>query len=234
MNVVVIGAGQGLGLELVTELAGRGHRVAAGLRRNLVPERIAQLEARKPEQVRHMLCDVTREDQLAAAAEAARGFLGEADAVINCAGILLDRDRKNPLHRVEIEDLRNTLEVNLIGAVAAVKHFYPVLKKDGGASFINVTSEGCDIGSCGAWIPAYALSKCAQTKISGIMNETVKDVRFYSVHPGRMRTVMGRETWNMEAGETARSMCGLLESGEIHRKGTWYMDYAGVDLLGKK
>lgn len=234
MNVVVIGAGQGLGLELVTELAGRGHRVVAGLRRDAVPERIEKLEAEKPEMVRHVLCDVTREDQLAAAAEAARGFLGGADAVVNCAGILLDRDRKNPLHRVEIEDLRQTLEVNLIGAVAAVKHFYPVLKKDGGAAFVTVTSEGCDIGSCGAWIPAYALSKCAETKISGIMNETVKDARFYSVHPGRMRTVMGRETWNMEAGETARSMCDLLESGKIHEKGAWYMDYAGVDLLGKK
>jgi len=66
------------------------------------------------------------------------------------------------------------------------------------------------------------------------MNETVKDVRFYSVHPGRMRTVMGRETWNMEASETARSMCELLESGEIHEKGTWYMDYKGMDMMPKR
>jgi NAD(P)-dependent dehydrogenase (short-subunit alcohol dehydrogenase family) len=140
MKVVVIGAGQGLGLELAMELAARGHRVVAGLRRDEVPEGIARLEAEAPDQVRHVLCDVTREEQLASAAEAARGFLGEADAVVNCAGILLDRDRKNPLHEVDIGDLRMTFEVNLIGAVAAIKSFYPVLKKDGGASFITVTS----------------------------------------------------------------------------------------------
>jgi NAD(P)-dependent dehydrogenase (short-subunit alcohol dehydrogenase family) len=108
------------------------------------------------------------------------------------------------------------------------------LKKDGGASFVTVTSEGCDIGSCGAWIPAYALSKCAETKLSGIMNETVKDARFYSVHPGRMRTVMGRETWNMEASEAAAGMIALLESGDIHRRGTWYMDYKGMDMMEKR
>ena len=231
MKFVVIGAGQGLGLELVVELAGRGHRVVAGLRRSAVPDGIARLEAETPERVRHILCDVTREKQLASAAEAARGFLGEADAVVNCAGILLDRDRRNPLHEVELEDLRETLEVNLIGAVAAIKSFYPVLKKDGGASFVTVTSEGCDIGSCGTWIPAYALSKCAATKVSGIMNETVKDARFYSVHPGRMRTVMGRETWNMEVSEAAEGIRALLESGDIHTRGTWYMDYKGMNMM---
>lgn len=234
MKVVVIGAGQGLGLELVLELAGRGHRVVAGLRRDAVPEGIAKLEAEAPDQVRHVLCDVTSEEQLASAAEVAQGFLGEADAVVNCAGILLDRDRKNPLHEVEIDDLRKTLEVNLIGAVAAIKSFYPVLKKDGGAAFVTVTSEGCDIGNCGSWIPAYALSKCAETKVSGIMNETVKDARFYSVHPGRMRTVMGRETWNMEASEAAEGMIALLESGDIHTRGTWYMDYKGVKMMPEK
>jgi NAD(P)-dependent dehydrogenase (short-subunit alcohol dehydrogenase family) len=233
MRTIVIGAGQGLGLELVQELAGRGHRVVAGLRRDEVPEQIAKLEAEHPERVAHVKCDVTDEGQLSKAADFARGVLGEADVVINCAGILLDRDRKNPLHQMEIEDLRKTFEVNLIGAVAAVKHFYPVMSKDGGASFITVTSEGCDIGNCGTWIPAYALSKCAETKISGIMNETVKDVRFYSVHPGRMRTVMGRETWNMEAADAAKSMCEMLESGEIHRKDTWYMDYKGMDMMPK-
>ncbi len=234
MKVVVIGAGQGLGLELVMQLAARGHRVVAGLRRDEVPEGIARLEADAPDRVRHVLCDVTREDQLAAAAEFSRGLLGEADAVVNCAGILLDRDRKNPLHGMEIDDLRQTLEVNLIGAVAAIKSFYPVLKKDGGASFITVTSEGCDIGNCGAWIPAYALSKCAETKVSGIMNETVKDARFYSVHPGRMRTAMGRETWNMEASEAAEGMIALLESGDIHTRGTWYMDYKGIPMMPEK
>lgn len=231
MRVVVIGAGQGLGLEMVVELAEKGHAVVAGLRRREVPEGIARLAARHPDRVFHTACDVTNEAQLSEAAAFCARALGEADAVVNCAGILLDEDRAKALHQTDIEGLRRTLEVNVIGAAAAVKHFYPVLKKNGGAAFVTITSEGCDIRSCGAWIPAYALSKCAETKISGIMNETVKDARFYSVHPGRMRTVMGRETWNMEASETARSLVGLLERGEIHEKGTWYMDYKGMDMM---
>lgn len=234
MDAVVIGAGQGLGLELVRELAKKGHRVVAGLRRSEVPEEIRRLVEANPGRVWPVRCDVTSEALLSSAAEFARGVLGEADAVINCAGILLDGDRKKPLHETDIEGLRATLEVNVTGAVAAVKHFYPVLKKDGAGAFVTITSEGCDIASCGAWIPAYALSKCAETKISGIMNATVGDARFYSVHPGRMRTAMGRETWNMEAAETARSLVELLGSGEIHRKGAWYIDYKGANLLPKE
>jgi NAD(P)-dependent dehydrogenase (short-subunit alcohol dehydrogenase family) len=231
MDVIVIGADQGLGLELVQELHKRGHRVVAGLRLKDAPESIAQLETKDPDRIFHTQCDVTSEAQLCQAAKVAKRMLQEADAVINCAGVLLDGDRKNPLHQTDLEGLRKTFEVNLIGAVAAVKHFYPVLKKGVQASFVTITSEGCDIGSCGTWIPAYALSKCAETKIAGIMNETVKDARFYSVHPGRMRTVMGRETWNMEASETAKSLVSLLETGEIHNRGTWYMDYKGDSMM---
>lgn len=234
MDVIVIGADQGLGLELVQELNKRGHRVMAGLRRAEAPEAILQLELKDPNHVSHTLCDVTSEAQLCEAASYAKSILREADAVINCAGVLLDDDRKKPLHQTDIEGLRKTFEVNLIGAVAAVKQFYPVLKKGVGSSFITITSEGCDIGNCGTWIPAYVLSKCAETKIAGIMNETVKDVRFYSVHPGRMRTVMGRETWNMEASETARSLVSLLETGDIHNRGTWYMDYNGDSMMPQR
>lgn len=231
MDVIVIGAGQGLGLEMVLELAGRGHRVVAGLRRPEVPEALARLETEVPDRVFHTQCDVTCEAGLAEAAGFSGRVLGGADAVVNCAGVLLDDDRKTPLHQMDIEVLRKTFEVNLIGAVAAIKHFYPLVRKRAGSSFVTITSEGCDIGNCGTWIPAYALSKCAETKISGIMNETVRDIRFYSVHPGRMRTVMGRETWNMEASETAGSLVTLLETGGIHNRGTWYMDYKGMDMM---
>lgn len=231
MDVIVIGAGQGLGLEMVLELTRRGHRVVAGLRRPEAPGALTRLEAEAPDRVFHTHCDVTSEASLAEAAKFSGRVLGGADAVVNCAGILLDEDRETPLHQVDVEVLRKTFEVNLIGAVAAIKHFYPLIRKGVGSSFVTITSEGCDIGNCGTWIPAYALSKCAETKISGIMNETVRDVRFYSVHPGRMRTVMGRETWNMEASETARSLVTLLETDEIHNRGTWYMDYKGMDMM---
>lgn len=231
MRVVIIGAGQGLGLELVKELAGRGHAVLAGLRRDEVPEELARLMREHTDRVFCARADVTDEAQLARAAALAMDKLGELDAVVNSSGVLLDSDRVNLLHQGSIADLKATFDVNVFGAVAVVKHFYPAMRKDGTASIVTITSEGCDIGSPGSWIPQYALSKCAATKISGIMNESVSDVRFYSVHPGRMRTVMGRETWNMEPDETARELTRMLETGAIHEKGCWYMDYKGADMM---
>ena len=231
MKIVVIGAGQGLGLVLVKECARRGHPVMAGLRRPDVPGEITTLEQADPDRVFHVQCDVTDEAQVKQAAAYAKAKLGEIDAVINSSGILLDDDRKALLHQTDIAGLRHTFDVNTVGAVTVIKHFYPEMRKNAGAALITVTSEGCDIKSPGTWIPAYALSKCAATKISGIMNESARDVRFYSVHPGRIRTVMGRETWNIEPEEAACGMLDLLESGNIHRKGTWYMDYKGMDMM---
>ena len=231
MKAIVIGTGQGLGLTLVKVLAQKGHTVVAGLRRQEVPQDILDLEKDFSGRVFHVSCDVTCESQLDEAARFAKNALGEADTLINCAGVLMDRDRRSLLHEMKMDVLKKTFEVNVFGAVSVIQHFYPVMNKAGGASFVTITSEGCDIGQCGAWIPAYALSKCAETKISGIMNQSVNDVRFYSVHPGRMRTVMGRETWNMEASETAELLMAMIESGEIHNKGTWYMDYKGMDMM---
>ncbi|MDL2205850.1 SDR family NAD(P)-dependent oxidoreductase [Eubacteriales bacterium OttesenSCG-928-N13] len=231
MNMVVIGAERGLGLEIVKELANRGHSVVAGLPRAFVPDELTALETAHPDEIFHVQCDVTDEMQVQQAAAFCHEKLGELDALINCAGIIVDSDRKNLLHEVEIPALRTSFEINTIGAVAVIKYFYPIMRKDADAAFVTIASEGCDIGSPGTWIPAYALSKCAVTKVAGIMNESVKDVRFYSVHPGRMRTVMGRDTWNMEADESARSLISMIESGEIHNKGTWYMDYKGMNMM---
>ena len=231
MKLVVIGATQGLGLELVKQLAQTEHNVIAAVYGNTVPPLLQELIDQNGGKIHCVSCDVTKDEQVEACAAFAKETFTTVDALINCAGILKDSDRKNLLQDVVMADLRQSFDVNVIGAIAVIKHFYPIMKKDGTAPFVTITSEGCDIGNCGTWIPAYALSKCAETKIAGIMNQSVQDVRFFSMHPGRMRTEMGRDTWNMEPADSARGILQLVTTGEIFNKGTWYMDYKGMDMM---
>jgi NAD(P)-dependent dehydrogenase (short-subunit alcohol dehydrogenase family) len=230
MRIVLIGCDRGLGLELVREFASGGHQVIAGILAQEAPAGLLALESGYEGRVMHVTADVTDETQMKQAADFVSRQFGQVDALVHIAGILLDSDRKNLLHETDVKDLRKTFDVNTIGPILAVKFFYPLMVKNVDAPFVIITSEGCDILSCGTWIPAYALSKCAATKIPGIMNASVKDVRFYAMHPGRMKTVMGRETFQIEASEASSSIYQLISGGEIKNKGSWYIDYKGMDM----
>lgn len=226
-RVVVTGAGRGLGLALVTALLEAGHSVGAGLRRRTAAHEA--LAARYGEQLLLFEADVCDAQQLAAGAEACREAFGELDALCNVAGILLDSDRERPLHEAVIEDLRETFEVNVVGAIMVIQAFLPLLRE--GARALTITSEGVDLASCGSWVPAYALSKTAATKASGILNRSVEGIDFFAVHPGRMNTDMGRTTAQIEPEEAALGILPMLTGEQALDREQWYIDYRGQTLL---
>lgn len=227
-NVIVIGASQGLGLALATLFLEKGHRVAAGILEQTPPGDVASLQNQYGDQLLVFPADVTKEEQVKAGAAQCLAFFGKADALCNVAGVLLEEDRNLLLHQSEIALMRTTFEVNTIGAITVIKYFYPVMKQ--GARFLTVTSEGVGVKQAGSWIPAYALSKMAATKISGIMNQSVTDVDFYSVHPGRMNTQMGKATAQIEPQQSAQGFYGLMTGAVPLCREDWYMDYTGHSM----
>ena len=62
------------------------------------------------------------------------------EAGVDGACVLLKSDRERNLMEEPLEDVRQHLEVNAIGVLAAFRAFYPVMKK--GGKFLAVTSEG--------------------------------------------------------------------------------------------
>ena len=228
MNFVVIGATQGLGFELTKLLLEKGHKVAAGTVEPAPPPHVSELGSGGNLLV--FPADVTKDEQLAAGAKACEDFFGgRADALCNVAGVLLEGDRTKLLHECDPGELRHTFEVNTIGAVLVAKYFYPVVKK--GSKFFSITSESTGLLSCGTWVPCYALSKTAATKVSGILNASIQDVDFYSVHPGRMNTEMGRTTAQIEAIDSARGICKLMSGETPLSRDKWYVDYNGVPMI---
>ena len=225
MNVVVIGATQGLGLCLTRKFLENGHKVAAGVIDRATPPSLLPLCEQYGGQLSVFQADVTNEEEIIKGAALCKEFLGEVDALCNVAGVLLSGDRVNTIEKCDIAELRKTFEVNTIGPVIVGKSFYPVMKK-GGAVF-TVTSEGVNVKNCGTWVPAYGLSKIAATKVSGIFNASVEDVDFYSVHPGRMNTEMGRTTAQIEPEESAEGFYKLMTGETPVSRDEWYIDYKG-------
>lgn len=226
MKFVVIGATKGLGLCLTKQLLERGHKVAAGA--VVLSAELETLQAQYPDNLLLLHTDVTSEEEIVEAAKASAAFLGEIDALCNVAGVLLDGDRVKLLQECDIAELRRTLDVNTVGPVIVAKSFYPYLPD--GARVFTVTSEGVAIKSCGTWVPCYGLSKAAATKVSGILNASVSNVDFYSVHPGRMNTDMGRTTAQIEPEEAAEGFCRLMTGETPISRTCWYIDYKGEPM----
>lgn len=223
MRIAIIGAGQGLGKILGQMLKERGHEVVCGFRKQNSDHWTQKYG------ILSLPMDVTNEAELQAAAAVVKKEFGELDAVVDVAGILLESDRNQTLLDESLEDINNHLLVNAVGVLAAFRAFYPILKKHG--KFLAVTSEGGSFTCAGSLFPAYGISKTAANKVVQTLRYTVDDVEILAVHPGRMNTVMGRTTAQIEPEEAAVGFCRILE-GEIPTDGSkcWFIDYLGNEM----
>jgi len=123
--VLVTGANRGIGLAFARELLARGARKVYAAARD--PATVT-LPGVQPLQL-----DVTRPDQIAAAAQQAH----DVTLVINNAGIA---QPGGFLAQDSDELARRIFETNFFGVLNVSKAFAPVLKANGGGALLNVLS----------------------------------------------------------------------------------------------
>ena len=227
MRVCIAGVNQGLGFVLSKLMAERGHKVYAGYRNKMsaeVKEAAEKFDGFEPVEI-----DVTSESMAEAAARHIEENGGKLDAVVVNAGILPDSDRKLQITNANINDLRAALEANSIGSAIMIKHFNRLVK-DGGM-FVTITSEAGSMTNIGTGFPLYSISKAAQNKLTAILAKTVSNYKVYAIHPGRMNTVMGRTTAQIEPEESAEGIYNIL-TGEkkIPPQNGWFIDYHGESM----
>ncbi len=233
MNAVVIGASQGLGLELLRSLLREGHAVIAGVIEREAPAAVAALAAASGGRLTVVHADVTDEAVMGrmAAITAERFGPQGVDALVNVAGVLLRRDQECDLLSADIAELRRSLEVNTIGVVIVMQRFYPLIRKDGKGALLTITSEAGSLSISGRIYPAYSISKAGANKAVSILTQTVTDIRILGIHPGRMNTEMGRAHAQIEPQVSADAIVRLM-TGEVvpDPASGWFVDYRGEPM----
>jgi NAD(P)-dependent dehydrogenase (short-subunit alcohol dehydrogenase family) len=230
MNILITGAGRGLGLELAKQAVERGHQAVACIRDASAPaDGLKALADAHPGSIRIEPLTVESEADAQRLADRLRQDSFVLDAIINNAGVLLGRDQK--IATLSMDDVRRTFEVNLFGPMTAAKHLIPLLRegKSGADMLINISSEaGSFSGAYGGDYP-YALSKLALNMFSKQLNEEVKlrGIRVLAVHPGWMRTDMGGQAAPLSAEESARGILDMVEGKTAVRDDLFFVDYAG-------
>lgn len=162
-TAVVTGGNRGIGLGFVEELLDQGaRRVYVGARRKADAEAVAE---RDPERLIALELDVTRPDQIKAAAETA----SDVNLIVNNAGAF----EMTRLYATDDPDaVRREMEVNFFGLLNMVRAFGPSMEAQGEGGVINVLSAGAIVGvpDMGGYSPskfaARAASDCLRAELA--------------------------------------------------------------------
>ena len=174
--VVITGASTGIGHACAKVLAESGFHVFAGVRKD---EDAQKLTDEFGGAVTPLMMDVTRPDQLDAAARTVRNWLdGRTLAgLVNNAGIAV----AGPLLHIDPEEVEQQFQVNLLGVLRATQAFAPLLGADrtltgAPGRIVMMSSVGGKMGM--PFVGPYAASKHA---LEGLSKSLRKELALYDI-----------------------------------------------------
>jgi len=190
-TVLITGTSSGIGRACAEEMAERGWRVLAGVRREEDGEDVRALS---PDRIEPLLLDVTDLDAIAALPERVGGSL---DGLVNNAGMA----NAGPLEHLPVEDIRHQLDVMLLAPFALTKAMLPALRASRGRVVM--------IGSIGGRtsLPFMGPYNAAKAGIDGFANSLRQELAPFGVHvalvePGAIKTRIWQK--GIDAGEKLR------------------------------
>ena len=184
-TIVVTGAGSGMGRELTYELVRRGAKVAAvDFREATLLETVAEA-TKLGGAVAAFTLDVSDMDAVAALPAKVEAAFGQADGLINNAGIIQPFVSINDL---KMEDVHHVMRVNFDGPLALIKAFLPGLLTRPVGHILNVSSMGAYAPVPGQSV--YGASKAAIKLLSEGLRSELRDtsVGVTVVFPGAIAT----------------------------------------------
>ncbi len=205
--VLVTGASSGIGAAVVERLDRLGFRVLAGVRSDVDAD---ALRASRSSRVTPVRLDVTDPVQIAAAAEiVGEQAGGRLAGLVNNAGVA----RGGPLEYLDLEELRDQLEINLIGQLAVTQAMLEHLRR--------ATGRIVMVGSISGRVSApnlgpYAASKHALAALTESLRAELAawKIRVALVEPGSIQTAI----WD-KADDTAARVRAELPTEAIARYG---------------
>src|SRR4051812_10093960 len=215
--VVVTGASSGIGRTTALLLDAEGYRVFAGVRKEADAR---ELSEDCSDRVTPITLDVTHAGQIDAARQQVAEAVGDQGLVglVNNAGV----GGGGPIEFMPLDELRRTLEINLIGQVAVTQAFIPLLRRPKG-TIVFIASIGGRVAS--PFMSPYNTSKFAIEALGESLRHELRpwEIDVVVVEPGSIDT----EIWSKgkdqlserleEMPEDARRLYGqqIIRFGEV-------------------
>ena len=153
-TILITGASAGIGASLALEFARRGYALALAARRlDALEAAVPKLRAAGAPDVVALRLDVADTASIEPAVQRAATALGRLDVLVANAGIGV----LTPVGKGRLIAMRDTLQVNLLGAIATIEAALPVMQAQGSGQVVGITSVAGAKGLPG--FAAYSASK---------------------------------------------------------------------------
>lgn len=204
MNVVITGAGRGIGLGFVEHYLKQGAEVWACVRSNS-----SELARRRDEHLHIVYWDVREPEPRGGDALPER-----IDLLINNAGIWSAGDAPQSLNEVTPETMMEVFDVDCVGVLRVVQRLLPAVGKARGV-IANMSSKmGSSGDNTSGSCYAYRAAKAALVIVSKSMaiDLAPRGVRVIALHPGWVRTDMTDQNGLIDVDQSVAGLAGVIES----------------------
>ncbi|RNL85725.1 SDR family NAD(P)-dependent oxidoreductase [Halostreptopolyspora alba] len=224
-TALVTGGGSGIGQNIARAFAAEGASVVVAGRKEAPLRETVKLVEEEGGDAAAVTADVTSSDDVARLVAATVETFGSLDVAVNNAGMLA---AAGPLPEVDEREWRTMLDVNVTGALLAMRHQIAHMRQHGGGAIVNVSSNAGPHTQIPG-IAAYGATKAAVTALSraAALTHIGEGVRINVVSPGATDTSM-----SLLPGETRQDRDDRLrEASPIGRVGERDEIAAGVLYL---
>lgn len=176
----VTGASRGIGVEIARAALAGDNDVVVAVRN---PERVPD-DLKKSDRVFAVALDVTDNDAIPRAVDAAVERFGGIDVLVNNAG----RGLLGALEEITDAEARSLFDLNVFGLINVTRAVLPVMRKQGSGKLVHIGSRSGFEGEPG--VSLYSASKFAVAGISEALSAEMAPFGIQStvVEPGVFRT----------------------------------------------
>ncbi len=163
---LITGCATGFGALLAQRVLERGETVVATDRD---VNTLSHLRTDDSDRLLTLQLDVTKDDQIERAVQAALERFGKIDVLVNNAGV----GHGGPIEEATMGEVRFVMDVNALGVMAVTKAVLPSMRARGGGHIINLSSDSGKVG-----FPFQGLYTAAKHAVEGF-----SEVLWHEVHP---------------------------------------------------
>lgn len=192
---LITGAASGMGRAAAELFAAEGAKVVMLGRRQAQGEEVAGVITASGGDAIFVRADISVEDDVRRAVEAAVGKYGKLDVLFNNAGI--NQTAQGRPDEEPTDSWDQIMGVNLRGAYFCIKNAVPEMRKAGGGSIINnssVLDSQADDNSAASYHASKGGLTALTLKCAVVYAED--NIRANCIQPGAIATEMSRITWD--------------------------------------
>jgi NAD(P)-dependent dehydrogenase (short-subunit alcohol dehydrogenase family) len=183
-NVVVTGAGKGLGKSIAEEFAKAGANVVIADINTQDAVKAATELSKYGTQILPCTVDVSNYEIMQKMVAAVIERLGRIDIFVNNAGICTSL----PIEDMDVASIEKMIKINLNGTLYGCKAVLPYMKKQQSGKIVNMSSIAAKLG--GANISVYSATKAAVLELTACLAREYApyNININCVLPGIIRT----------------------------------------------